>query len=140
MLRNLTLATTLILGLSATALAADQQPQPPAGKAAAGDSTGKKAPAPTPSATGSQATPPAGHEGHHGPGKPAGQPGMMGGGMMGKGMGMCPMMVGSDTKMTVKNLPDGVVITLTNASAETVARLQKAAEGMRLMHEAHGAH
>ena len=58
------------------------------------------------------------------------------GGEMGMG-GMCPMMVGSDTKVEVKNLPRGVTITLTNDKPDLVARLQKAAEGMRLMHEAH---
>jgi hypothetical protein len=61
---------------------------------------------------------------------------MGGGGMMGMGE-MCPMMVGVDTKVEVKNLSNGVTITLTNANADTVKRLQKAAEGMRLMHEAH---
>jgi hypothetical protein len=59
--------------------------------------------------------------------------------MMGKGMdgGMCPMMVASDAKLEVKNLPKGVSLTFTSDSADTVSRLQKAAEGMRLMHEAH---
>jgi predicted lipid-binding transport protein (Tim44 family) len=64
--------------------------------------------------------------------------GMMGGGMMGGGMmgGMCPMMGGVDTKMAVKNIDKGVTITMTSTDASKVARLQKMAEGMRLMHEA----
>jgi hypothetical protein len=73
--------------------------------------------------------------------------GMMGGGMgmgmMGGGMGMmggggfCPMgMGGADTKVEVKNVDKGVVITITSADASRVARLQKMAEAMRLMHEA----
>lgn len=65
---------------------------------------------------------------------PMGQGMMMGGGM-GGGM-MCPMMLGPDTRMEVKNLPKGVSITLTNEDADAVARLQKMAEASRLMHEA----
>jgi len=81
------------------------------------------------------------------PGSGAG-PGMMGGGMgMGMGMGMmgpgmmgggfCPMGMGSgDTKVEVKNVEKGVTITFTSTDAARVARLQKMAEAMRLMHEA----
>jgi hypothetical protein len=58
---------------------------------------------------------------------------MMGGGMMG---GMCPMMGGADTQMTVKNVDKGVTITLTSSDPAKVTRLQKMAEAMRLMHEA----
>ena len=70
-----------------------------------------------------------------------GGPGMMGGGMgMGMGMmggGFCPMgMGGADTKVEVKNVAKGVTITLTSTDAARVARLQKMAEAMRLMHEA----
>ncbi len=59
----------------------------------------------------------------------------MGGGMMGGGMG--PMMMGGPgTKMAVKNIDKGVTITLTSNDPPAVARLQKMAEAMRLMHEA----
>ena len=62
---------------------------------------------------------------------------MMGGGMMGGGMGpMGMMMGGAGTKVAVKNVDKGVTITLTSPDAATVARLQKMAEAMRLMHEA----
>jgi hypothetical protein len=77
---------------------------------------------------------PAGHE--HGDGMCAG---MMGGGMMGGGMmgGMGPMMMGgAGTKVLVKNVDKGVTITLTSPDAPMATRLQKMAEGMRLMHEA----
>jgi hypothetical protein len=63
--------------------------------------------------------------------------GMMGGGMMGGGMGpMGMMMGGAGTKIAVKNVDKGVTITLTSADTATVARMQKMAEAMRLMHEA----
>ncbi len=61
--------------------------------------------------------------------------GMMGGGMMGGGMG--PMMMGGPgTKVSVKNVDKGVTVTFTSTDPATVVRLQKMAEGMRLMHEA----
>jgi hypothetical protein len=99
------------------------------------------APAPKP------AKPPAAHV--H-PGAPSGGPnamcggmgmGMMGGGMgMGMGMmggGMGPMgMAAADTKVDVKNVDKGVTITFTSSDPARVARLQKMAEAMRLMHEA----
>lgn len=56
-------------------------------------------------------------------------------GMMGGGMGMCPMMA-PDSKVEVKNLKNGVTITLTSDKPEDAVRLQKMAEGMRLMREA----
>ena len=62
--------------------------------------------------------------------------GMMGDGMGGM-MGMCPAMMGADTKFEVKKLAKGATITLTSEDAKEVARIQKMAEGMRLMHEAH---
>jgi hypothetical protein len=62
--------------------------------------------------------------------------GMMGGGMMGMGDG-CPMAVGAEAKVEVKNLPKGVTVTLTSDDAATVAKLQKMAETMRLRHAAH---
>ena len=66
-------------------------------------------------------------------------PGMMGGGM-GMGMmggGFCPMgMAAPDTKVDVKNIDKGVTITITSTDKARVARLQKMAEAMRLMHEA----
>ena len=85
---------------------------------------------PAPAAAKAQTSMPAGHE--HGDGMCAG---MMGGGMMGGGMG--PMMMGgAGTKVSVKNVDKGVTITLTSADPATATRLQKMAEGMRLMHEA----
>jgi len=55
--------------------------------------------------------------------------------MMGGGMG--PMMMGGmGAKVSVKNVDKGVTITLTSPDAATAVRLQKMAEGMRLMHEA----
>jgi predicted lipid-binding transport protein (Tim44 family) len=74
------------------------------------------------------------------PGPKAGGMGMMGGGMghMGNMMGgMCHMGMGSaDTKVEVKNVDKGVTITFTSTDQAKVARLQKMAEAMRLMHEA----
>jgi hypothetical protein len=61
--------------------------------------------------------------------------GMMGGGMMGGGAMMCPGMMG-DAKLEVTKLPKGVTLTLTSDDPKVVARVQKMAEGMRLMHEA----
>jgi hypothetical protein len=72
---------------------------------------------------------------------------MMGGGHMMMGGGMCPMMGGgmgmgmgmmggANTKIDVKKVDKGVTITFTSTDAPTVARLQKMAEAMRLMHEA----
>lgn len=61
-------------------------------------------------------------------------PGMMGGGMMG---GACPMVMGgANTKVDVKKIDKGVTVTMTSSDPATVARLQKMAEAMRLMHEA----
>jgi hypothetical protein len=60
--------------------------------------------------------------------------GMMGGGMMG-GM-MCPGMMGAAAKLEVTKLAKGVTITITSDDPKVVARVQKMAEGMRLMHEA----
>ena len=42
----------------------------------------------------------------------------------------------ADTKVDVKNVDKGVTITLTSTDPAQVARLQKMAEAMRLMHEA----
>jgi hypothetical protein len=64
---------------------------------------------------------------------------MMGGGMgmgMGGGMGAMMSMGGPDTQVAVKNTDKGVTITLTTSDPAKVARLQKMAEAMRLMHEA----
>ena len=77
-----------------------------------------------------------------GTGKGGGEAGGMGCGMMGGGHGMmgggmCPMMMGgADTKVDVKKVANGVTLTFTSTNAATVARLQKMAEAMRLMHEA----
>jgi predicted lipid-binding transport protein (Tim44 family) len=66
--------------------------------------------------------------------------GMMGGGMMGGGMmgmmAMCPMGA-ANTQIAVKNSDKGVTITFTSSEPAQVTRLQKMAEAMRLMHEAH---
>jgi hypothetical protein len=65
--------------------------------------------------------------------------GMGMGGGMGMGMmggGMCPMMGAADTQIAVKNTEKGVTITYTSSDPAKVARLQKMAEAMRLMHEA----
>jgi hypothetical protein len=68
---------------------------------------------------------------------PGGGMGMMGGGMGMMGGGFCPMgMAGADTKVDVKNIDKGVTITITSTDAARVARLQKMAQAMRLMHEA----
>jgi hypothetical protein len=86
----------------------------------------------TPPAAKPQTAMPAGHE--HGDG-------MMGGGM---GGGMCAgmmgemghLMMGAGTKIAVKNVDKGVTLTLTSPDPAMATRLQKMAEGMRLMHEA----
>jgi hypothetical protein len=63
--------------------------------------------------------------------------GMMGGGMGMMGGGMGPMgIAAADTKVDVKNVDKGVTITFTSSDPARVARLQKMAEAMRLMHEA----
>jgi len=86
----------------------------------------------TPPAAKPQTAMPAGHE--HGNG-------MMGGGMGGgmcAGMmgGMGHLMMGTGTKIAVKNVDKGVTLTLTSPDPAMATRLQKMAEGMRLMHEA----
>jgi hypothetical protein len=122
-MKRLFLTTALLLGISA---------------GGAAWVSAETAPAPKP------AKPPAAHTHQDGPGMGMGMMGGgMGMGMMGGGMGMmggggfCPMgMGGADTKVEVKNVDKGVVITITSADASRVARLQKMAEAMRLMHEA----
>jgi hypothetical protein len=69
------------------------------------------------------------------PASPEGGMGMMGGGMgMGGGM-MCRGMA-AGAKLAVTKLPNGVTMTFTSDDPKVTARLQKMAEGMRLMHEA----
>jgi hypothetical protein len=65
--------------------------------------------------------------------------GMKGGGMKGGGMmgGDCPMMADAATKMEVKRVAKGVVITLTSDDAAAVTKLQNMAERMQLKHQAH---
>jgi len=124
-MRHFVIITALLLGAAGgTALVSAQTAAPP------------KAAKPAPEHT-------------HPGGADAGGPGMsnmgmghmgmgpgMGMGMMGGG-GLCPMGMGSaDTKVEVKNVPKGVTITFTSTDATRVARLQKMAEAMRLMHEA----
>jgi hypothetical protein len=65
--------------------------------------------------------------------------GMMGGGGIGNGMmggGMMGMMLGTGAKLDVKKVPKGVSMTITSDDPKVVARVQKMAEAMRLMHEA----
>jgi hypothetical protein len=128
MKRRLLLGSVLAWGIAG--VVASAQAQPPAG---AKDSAGAKASSTADKATAQAAQPTRGSMG--GRMKGAGMQGMQGGAGM---MGGCPMMVGADTKVEVKNLTKGVSITLTSEDAAAVARLQKMAEGMRLMHEAHG--
>jgi hypothetical protein len=62
---------------------------------------------------------------------------MMGGGMMGGGMmGMCPGMLGGAGKVDVTKTAKGVTISITSDDPKVVARAQKMAEAMKLMHEA----
>jgi len=133
-MRHFIIITALLLGVGGgTAFVSAQTPAAP------------KAAKPAPEHTHPGAAPDAGGNGmsnmgmgHMGMGPGMGMMGM-GGGMMGGGMmgGMCPMgMGGADTKVEVKNVPKGVTITFTSTDATRVARLQKMAEAMRLMHEA----
>lgn len=63
--------------------------------------------------------------------------GMMGEGMMGGGMmGMCPGMLGGAGKVDVTKTAKGVTISITSDDPKVVARAQKMAEAMKLMHEA----
>lgn len=81
-----------------------------------------------------------GGPGMGGPGM--GGPGMHGAGMDGMGMGgmgmmgMCPAMGAANTKVDVQKVAKGVTITITSDDAHAVARIQKMAEAMKLMHEA----
>ena len=51
--------------------------------------------------------------------------------------GILPMvMSGADSKVEVKNLDNGVTLTITSADPTMAARLKKMAEAMRLMNEA----
>ncbi|HEY0711305.1 MAG TPA: hypothetical protein VGF45_01430 [Polyangia bacterium] len=144
---------TLVLSGFAAGLVRAEAPTPASNKVAPA-AAAKAAPAATTTAKSPSSTLPAtaGTPNHrHHPGAPAQSPGpgpmgrghgkgpgmgMMKAGMMGEMGGMCPM-IEAGTKMEVKNLANGVVVTLTNSDADAVARLQKAAEGMRLMREAH---
>jgi hypothetical protein len=122
-MKRLTLIATLAATLMGAGLVAAQAPSPKAQDPHAGHHAEAAAPA-------------------AGKGKgPKDEPGMADGkmGMMGMGggmMGMCPGMMGAGAKMEVVKLPKGVTITLTSDDPKVVARVQKMAEGMRLMHEA----
>lgn len=132
-MKRMFLVTGIVIGAAVGAGWAPAQAQP------AGQT---QPPAATKNVTGSkpstEPSPAAGTDhgkmGHGGPVR--GKGGMMDGGMMGMG-GMCPMAVGADTKVQVKNLQKGVTITFTNDDAAAVTKLQKMAEAMRLMQEAH---
>jgi hypothetical protein len=152
-MKRMLLVTGVVIGVAAGSGWASAQAQPAAQP---------QPPAATKNATGSrpstESSPAAGADRGklgHGGGAARGKGGMMGGGMMGQGSdgkgggggmmaggmmgmgGMCPMVVGADTKVQVKNLPKGVTITFTNDDAAAVVKLQKMAEAMRLMQEAH---
>jgi hypothetical protein len=58
---------------------------------------------------------------------------MRGGGMGMMGMG-CPMM-GFGGELKVKSIENGVSISITSSDPKQVARIQKRAEIMRLVHE-----
>jgi hypothetical protein len=97
--------------------------------------------APPPAAAHQHGPPPATKDAPAKGGMGRGGMGMMGGGMGMGGMGMmgggmCPMMGGAETQLTVKNVDKGVTLTFTSSDPAKVARLQKMAEAMRLMHEA----
>jgi hypothetical protein len=79
------------------------------------------------------------HEAHHEAAPGGGMCPMMGGGgmaAMGGGVGTMMGMGGADTQVVVKNTERGVTITLTASDPAKIVRLQKMAEGLRLMHEA----
>lgn len=63
--------------------------------------------------------------------------GMMGGGMMMGKMGMMPgcMLGGEDVDVEVKDLDDGVAITLRSSDKDTARMLQLRGEMMRIMQE-----
>jgi hypothetical protein len=120
-MKRLTMTMTLLAALSGAGLVAAQTAAKSQDEHAA-HHPDKTAPAPAAGA---------GAGGGHGM---MGEGGMMGGG--GGMMGMCPGMLGPDAKFEVKKLAKGATITITSDDPKAVARIQKMAEGMRLMHEA----
>jgi len=62
-----------------------------------------------------------------------GSHGMMGGGML---KGTCPGTLGAEGKVEVTKTAKGVTISITSDDPKVVARVQKRAEAMKLMHEA----
>jgi hypothetical protein len=136
------LTAALLTTLAGGGFALAQAPTTSPSDHAAHHPAATTAPAPKGQPAPKAAPTPAPEHAGHGGGMMGG--GMMGGGMMGGGMmggGMCPMMGGAPmgdatTKVDVKKLDKGVTITLTSPDPATVTRLQKMAEGMRLMHEA----
>jgi hypothetical protein len=136
-----------ILALAMTGCTTNAWAQPAAGakavqpaeKAAAQptQTTPAKSVAPT-TAGGTKKGDSAGHDHGAGGGMMMGQ-GMQDGGMKGGGMmgGECPMMADAATKMEVKRVAKGVVITLTSDDAAAVTKLQNMAERMQLKHQAH---
>jgi hypothetical protein len=135
-MKRILLATTLLAALVGGGIVAAQTPgTKPDEHAAHHPDKAVGAPTGTP-----QANEPCGMMGHGMAGggmMGGGMCPMMGGGMMGMmGGGMCPMMGGAKAKVDVKKIDKGVTITVTSSDAAAVARLQKMAEAMRLMHEA----
>jgi len=133
MMKRTVLTTALLVGIGIGGGALVAAETPPAPKAAA--------PAPAHN-HGAGSAPGAMGTGTMGGGMGMGSMGTTGGGMGMGSMGMmsggfCPMGLGGpDTKVEVKNIDKGVTITVTSTDKARVARLQKMAEAMRLMHEA----
>jgi hypothetical protein len=120
-MKRILLTTTVIAAIVGGGLALAQSPAPSADDHAAHHPTK----APKAGASGEQS----------GAGQTGTGNGMMGNGTMGGGM--CGMVMGAaNTKVDVKKMDKGVTITMTSSDAATVARLQKMAEAMRLVHEA----
>ena len=114
--------------------AAADKPKQPADSQAAPVAPAKTA---APTAADAKKADTSGHQHRAGGGGMKGQGmkgGMMGAGMMG---GDCPLMAGGDTKMEVKKLAKGVVITLTSDDPAAVTKLQTMAERMQVKHQAH---
>lgn len=128
------LVTTVLTGFVFVAAAgvAAEPPGKPAAEAAHHDHAAVPA-APAEAAKGGMAM-------GKGMGAGGGMCAMMSGGAMAPmgGMGTMMTMGGADTQVTVKNTDTGVTITLTAKDPGKIARLQKMAEAMRLMHEATG--
>jgi len=134
-MKRILLTTTVLAAIVGGGFALAQSPAPSA------DDHSAHHPAKAPKAAASGEQSGAGQtgmgNGMMGDGMMGGGNGMMGGGNGMMGGGMCGMVMGAaNTKVDVKKIDKGVTITMTSSDAATVARLQKMAEAMRLMHEA----